>query len=392
MKIQHLTGARKIRGASGAASFSAVAIPITTTTNPGSTTQQTVQDRVVDVTTCDTVDTTARIEASSFVGRRVVLANTTPAVATLNADGTLTWVANGTCRVVASIQGAGSALVSAPVSRATAASTESLVNLAAGSLARHIRDATLALVAGKTANDASRLLFSAYDQAAGTYTRSVTHILAGLGLTGISCAYATPGTVDAEPNGRKVGVLVSPRHFITANHYPPNESLTFAGSDGLAVTRAISGYQVISGTDIAVGVLASDVPATITPHKVLPANYLTKLPSELKYAHSLPLVSLNYAYTQPFKIDIMGSLLATDIYVGRATQAEFSDWTRATNASSSHPAFWPINGELVLAGAQWTTSSTSHIAAKYSQINAAMTTLGGGHQLTAVDLSAFTSY
>jgi len=51
-----------------------------------------------------------------------------------------------------------------------------------------------------------------------------------------------------------------------------------------------------------------------------------------------------------------------------------------------------INGELVLQGAQSTTRSNSNIAGAITEINAAMTALGGGYQLTTVDLSGFTTF
>ncbi|MEN9841224.1 MAG: hypothetical protein RL376_1024, partial [Verrucomicrobiota bacterium] len=61
---------------------------------------------------------------------------------------------------------------------------------------------------------------------------------------------------------------------------------------------------------------------------------------------------------------------------------------------SGNPAFLIINGQLVLLTC-WTYGGGGSGTSVHNQkaaINTLMTTLGGGYQLTPVDLSAFPSY
>jgi hypothetical protein len=59
---------------------------------------------------------------------------------------------------------------------------------------------------------------------------------------------------------------------------------------------------------------------------------------------------------------------------------------------SGSPLFIVINDELVLINCWYYAYSGPFVTNYYSDINAAMTSLGGGYSLTDIDLSSFTSY
>jgi hypothetical protein len=64
------------------------------------------------------------------------------------------------------------------------------------------------------------------------------------------------------------------------------------------------------------------------------------------------------------------------------------------NGDSGNPCFLIIDGVPVLV-TTWTYGGAGagpRIHALHNEINAVMTTLGGGHQLTDVDLSDFTDF
>ena len=61
---------------------------------------------------------------------------------------------------------------------------------------------------------------------------------------------------------------------------------------------------------------------------------------------------------------------------------------------SGHPVFCLVNNELALLGCYFSASAGSSVTRSdvRTAVNAAMTTLGGGYQLTNVDLSGFPTY
>jgi hypothetical protein len=65
---------------------------------------------------------------------------------------------------------------------------------------------------------------------------------------------------------------------------------------------------------------------------------------------------------------------------------------RIVVGDSGQPLFMLVQGSLVLLGCHRTPNACPNLVNYTDAINAAMTTLGGGYQLTTVDLSAFTNF
>lgn len=238
-------------------------------------------------------------------------------------------------------------------------------------------------------------LFSSQDHTAPAYVRNtenwaVTHTER---LTCIS---------PWNSNGifQKTGTLISPRHVVFATHWSPPVASTirFVAADNTIITRTISATQSIPDTvllypDLTIGLLDSDVPSNISFAKVLPDGWESLL--------------TNVTLTRPpaFGTDQEGKLLVREAVEIDNTQppdavARFlypsvtlyqNFFENLVSGDSGNPCFFLINGDLVLLAvwARGLGGSGASIAAFKTEINAIMTNLGGGHQLTEIDLSGF---
>jgi hypothetical protein len=284
----------------------------------------------------------------------------------------------------------------------SSSSTVDVVNdFVPGSLRAHLVSQIDPLLVGK--NRASSLaLFTTQNHATAQYVRNPSVWAAPYvqQLTAISPWNSAGGTTQA-------GVLVSPRHILFATHYQPavGATIRFVGADGTVVDRVLVARQSQANyeqfyPDITVGLLSSDVPPSISFARVLPAGYEAKLPG-LDTIPALRVPTLG--------LDQEEKALVSDLYLITATaesngalvrhvqpssplRAEFFE--EKVGGDSGNPSFFIINGQLVLTTV-WTyggggtgTSINYHRA----EINAIMTALGGGYQLTPIDLSGFPSY
>ena len=269
---------------------------------------------------------------------------------------------------------------------------------APGSLGAHLYAQIDALIAASgTANIGTlEKLFTLRTGTSSPYMRNGSCYISGTGIdfTGVS---PWSGTQDSWPGGsRGAGTLVSPRHFIYANHFtlPNGTKLYFAKSDGTLVYRTITAQTNIAGTDIQVGVLDSDVPAGITFYKVMPSNWhqyasdYQMWPAPLLCTDQNKNVYLNETYYVSNNLSTFYEIAFNPC--ADPTRLLFTGGGIAGDSGS--PIFFLINGQLVLVGCYYTFCSCPDIAYYATQINSAMTALGGGYQLTTVSLAGFISY
>jgi len=190
--------------------------------------------------------------------------------------------------------------------------------------------------------------------------------------------------------------LVSPRHYIGAAHWAVavGTTLHFVTADNTLVSRTVTGRQIISGTDIIVGVLDSDVPGTIGFARVLPDAWAAKLPT-------LSLIPYPVCSMDQGRRIFIRDLAALDSNGRNGVRcqvptlaARLPFYAPAVSGDSGSPVFLIINNAMVLLGTWYGGGggSAPFVTAHRAAINAAMTTLGGGYQLTDADLSGFTSY
>ena len=224
---------------------------------------------------------------------------------------------------------------------------------------------------------------------------------ADVDLTCIS-AYNSYGW-GGEGGPQRAGTLVSPRHFLCATHFllPVGTRMYFVKPGGRVVVRTVTDFRTV-GPDITVGVLDSDVPTGINFAKVLPStsfNWRKRLyapeGSEAQvYPWPVPVLNvnqfreglvadvetwgpagINYVCSNRPPTDPQRQVFYKDVIVG----------------DSGSPSFVIINNTAVLL-TQWTYGGAGQgdeDAFYAPAINAAMTQLGGGYQLTEIDLSAF---
>jgi hypothetical protein len=164
----------------------------------------------------------------------------------------------------------------------------------------------------------------------------------------------------------------------------------FVEADNDVVVRTVTAVQAIAGTDILVGKLDSDVPAGIDFAKVLPTNWATKLPSLATFG--MPVCNSN----QGKEVHLRNvRTLAAAVYCEPPSLASrISFYRDVISGDSGSPCFAVVNGEMVLlcawlAGGAGAGPSIVHFT---TEINAALTSLGGGYSLTAVDLSTYTTF
>jgi hypothetical protein len=358
----------------------------------GSTADSTVNDRNITTQTSATVDRAGDLDAvESVIGTFTPYLNFESLdtnIATVDSVGNVTRVSDGTARILAKTRMM-TKRIDVAVSRSVT-TTVVLNSYTNGSLAKECSEAVDTRIAGKTAS-AAKPIYTTANHDASTYVRNTGCWAADIDLTCVSPWNSSGGISYA-------GTAISPRHIIFARHYqiPAGATIRFVTTSNTVVTRTLSAVQDIAGTgypyDLTVGRLDSDLPASITPAKVLPSTVANYFPS-LSTLYSIPCLG----------IDREEKALITELYSLGSSYVSFHQPADATRLNyyesliggdSGNPCFAIIGGQAVLV-TTWTFGGGGtgpRIHALHTEINAAMTTLGGGYQLTDVSLSAFTDF
>jgi peptidoglycan hydrolase-like protein with peptidoglycan-binding domain len=195
----------------------------------------------------------------------------------------------------------------------------------------------------------------------------------------------------------KVGTLVSPRHIVFANHFriENGSSIIFIDKNGVIVSKKVAAYKTITGTDIAIALLDSDVPSTISFYPVL-----TKSQWETYLKDGSTDASLNLPFilfdkednvlvhvTNKNKLFDPAATAVNHDKPAAGKRLEFSE--DVISGDSGNPGFVLVGGQPVLIFTNFDVKSSPALSYYFDQINAAMTSLGGGYQLSTLDLSGF---
>jgi hypothetical protein len=238
-------------------------------------------------------------------------------------------------------------------------------------------DAINVALIGKTTTD-EPLFSTRTNTGSGTYVRSATSWAAPFDLTS-AAVYTANGTV--------VGTLISPRHVLLAHHAHPTtgQEVRLVTSGNAVVSRTISGSTVqVGSTDIEIGKLSADV-TSCSFAKVLS-------PTQEALLVGAPILFLDQNQSA-FVGDISSVTYDTGGGIGiHAIQSSDSSrsafWKLYVSGDSSHPAYVILDGEAVLLGAAYSAgNSWPSVAQNVTAINSAMTSLGGGYQLTQFKIS-----
>lgn len=246
-------------------------------------------------------------------------------------------------------------------------------------------------------------LYTSQNHAGPSYTRNadlwaVDYVQA---LTALSPWNSSTGPM-------KAGVLVSPRHVLFATHFTPATGCTlrFVAANGTVCDRTLSAVEVLPVTDapnnypdITVGLLDSDVDAGISFAKVFAASAITNKLPDLNTYH-LPAAGTD----QEEKLLVrnwvnMPTTTGVTAYCAFQAPGNTGDdinrsafYENYVGGDSGSPQFVFVNGDMVLLTVLTTgnAGTGTSVTAFASDINTAMTTLGGGYQLTEIDVSSFT--
>jgi hypothetical protein len=263
-------------------------------------------------------------------------------------------------------------------------------NYAVVDLARWAGDEIDNRIAALTAGAGAQNLFSTRtDGGGGTYVWNTASFLHDVDLTCMSVWNSQAGGSPA--NSLKTATLISPRHVLMANHfYPPNGTIVrFRNADGVVAERTLTNSSRIGSTDIQIGILDTDVPPTITFAKAIDDPSVPLFNTRLA-----PVVVID----QTLKAFIGevgtggtggGNVINVTPFgtpLSSAQRAAFSQSNSWIGGDSSHPCFLIVDGLPVVLFTNHTsigsTVNSERVSAYVTEINAAMTSLGGSYQLT----------
>ena len=304
-------------------------------------------------------------------------------IATVDENGKVTKVSNGSAEII--VRGRElTRNISVNVALVIGENIQAFERFDTGTLGKDVSDAIDARIASKSASTALKV-FSTQNHTAGTYIRNTSFWGADIDFTCVS-PWNSNGGVN------KAGTLISPRHIIFAKHYKIANGATirFVKADNTVITRTLSS-QIDIANDLTIGLLNSDVPAGISFAKILPQDvddYIVGI------ANRIPCVRFDQE-EKALIGDIYNSFNNEVVYArvpSNSKRVEF--YEDVVGGDSGNPCFLIINDEPVLI-TTWThgvAGDGDNIKYYKTEINSAMTTLGGGYQLTEVDLTGFTNF
>jgi len=233
-------------------------------------------------------------------------------------------------------------------------------------------------------------IFTTQNFASSTFVRN-TNIWTSKGTTSIDLTGISPWNSDGAQT--KAGTLISPRHIIFANHYTiaNGSTIKFVDNNNNVITRTMVNSLRVGTTDIRIGILDSDVPASITYYPLIadPTVFAQYLP----IFKDLPL----FATDQNEKALIFN---ADSITIGNKSvnyngvasadplRNSFSK-TDLVGGDSGDPLFVIIDGKPVLLTTFFGNTTSDFTSAYISDINQTMATLGGTYEVSTYNFDKF---
>ena len=288
------------------------------------------------------------------------------------------------------------------------------IDYKAGSLGAHVVNAILSAISGKSPGSTTQKywLTNNANSSAPAASRNPS-IFLPVDLSGVSAMH-----------GNGIGApatLISPRHYICADHYQPGNPITFQRPDGSFQTVAKTVGKRINNVDFYIGHLSAPVTGC-SIFKILPDDVYTYVPSLSGPVDAqgyivmswLPLLFRNmYSITGKSEPSLTIFMANSQVITAdpSAIKVSFSEpngtsaiypWQviQALGGDSGSPAFMYVNGEPVLVSTQTKATHGSGLQPFRSQINTAMNELAtsagdplaGTYALQSADFSMFTPY
>ena len=213
----------------------------------------------------------------------------------------------------------------------------------------------------------------------------------------ISCASpwhdGIGGHPDCAPTNTTV-TAISRRHVIYANHFAyamsTNLVYYFRGSDGNVITNRLVAFSGI-GDDIGVGLLAEELPITVSPAKFLPDDFADYI-VDGRYLPSLIIDQNEKAFVAElasFTTHGTRSPLHANISSRNNHRASFAK--NYIGGDSSSPRFLVVGEEVVILGTLWKGGSGSSCLVHLfkQEIQAKMNQLCPGYSIIEIDFSPY---
>ena len=375
----------------------------------GGITYNTIDDAIIATETGATIANEADIIINSLLPDKVAFSSVNPSIATVNSRGVVSYVSAGDALIDCDIGDVKAREVVA-VSSSAGSSAQYLSDFVAGSLAKNACDAVDSRIAGKSAST-TKDVFTTQNHAGSVYVRNTNLWCADLAskLTCVSPWNSAGGVYYA-------GTAVTPRHIIFAAHYqiPTGATVRFVTADNVVIDKVMTAkvvhpsYNGFDYPDLVIGVLSSDLPASITPCKVLPsiADYSPAIADNFPLTNIAAKIATLFFDQQErasvadytYDNNTSGFSVAKYAYPVNAKRLEFNEVV--VGGDSGNPSFLILNNELCLLSVftNGFAGAGTSIRAFRSDINQmivdadALAGISTGYTLTNIDLSGFTQF
>lgn len=380
-------------------------VPASATTKPlvsGSTFPETYKDRIYTTSSSSTLtgyDWSPIIRLGDLSPPTVTGSSTNPSVITTGSYvGDWTPVGTGTSGLVLTGSGRGSVQIDVTVSSGTYVG-RNLYGYLSGSVAEDC-----------TSQIDSRLAVSSTANGITYWTGSSINSSCWVN-SGTAVDFSSRAVWNSKQGYKRGATLIGSTRdvVIVAKHYTHDvgTTLQFASSGTTATGTVASVLFLDGGQDIALEKLTAPLPASITPAKVLPADWASKwcYPTWSEcvssgYSFDVPAVHFNQ-FNEARVCELgWNANYGQTVYYGAGPydyisahfpiQASRQPWARTViQGDSGQPSFLIINGEAVLLYTFWGVYAGPFVSEFIPEINAGMATLGSSGTLTPVDLSSF---
>jgi len=206
------------------------------------------------------------------------------------------------------------------------------------------------------------------------------------GVRNTSCWASTMDLTPLAKGGLNAGTLISPRHVLFVTHYYPaaNTEMVWFTQANESVTRTVTAFATVPDTasyypDLTVGILDSDVPGSIGFVKVLNETGLSDWAG-----YNVPVVVRNREdRLSVADIGTWGNSVSLSQPIVASRLVKYQPMV---SGDSGSPVCLVHDNRLVLVALVTFGGAGrgANIARHRDAINAAMTALGGGYQLTVL--------
>ncbi len=414
-------------GPGGSYTFQVVATKDIVVTQAGTVADSLLNDLVIETESSASYRTDFLVSVEYLIGttqKAVTIESADASVSSSPVDGVSTTSTSGAARFVARSTDGEVSVVEVAAEVVNAGTAETAKGYAEGTLAAHCNSQIESLIAGKTRE--SMDLWSTRNDSTGQYAWNQN--CWGRGIANITCL-SPYNTATGRGGG---GVLITPRHAMYCHHlgYHPKVGsrvryVTDSNQTEEAVVDAVAPHPLASGVvspyDIVICKFDRDL--TVPFAKTLPSNprqYLPSVPdgtegfaaSKVRYLslygyvrtchtnqhkrlatsfiHRIPGDFSGFEPIRQIAGRTLGLPTVPSLFLQYYPENPLGD--DITTGDSGAPAFFLVNNELVLANV-WTGIAYGFpYYTDLATINAMLDDLGGGYNLTEVDLSGFPSY